>query len=57
MLITVPVWRARLGAGRTHHRFYRRVVEIRDGLVLLSPYYDTAVAGRAPGRRKRTGPG
>jgi hypothetical protein len=40
-------WRARLGAGRTHYRFYRRVVEIRDGLVLLSPYYDTALAGRA----------
>jgi hypothetical protein len=40
-------WRARLGTGSTHYRFYRRVVEIRDGLVLLGPYYDAAAAGRA----------
>jgi len=40
-------WRARLGTGSTHYRFYRRVVEIRDGLVLLGPYYDAASAGRA----------
>jgi hypothetical protein len=49
MLGRVPAtsWRARLGTGRTHYRFYRRVVEIRDGLVLLGPYYDAASAGRA----------
>jgi hypothetical protein len=35
-------WRARLGVGSIHYRFYRRVVEIRDGLVQLSPYYATA---------------
>ena len=35
-------WRARLGLGSTHYRFYRRVVEIRDGLVQLAPYYDTS---------------
>jgi hypothetical protein len=40
-------WRARLGTGSTHYRFYRRVVEIRDGLVLLGPYYEAASAGRA----------
>jgi hypothetical protein len=40
-------WRGRLGgrAGDTHHRFYRRVVEIRDGLVQLAPYYDRPAAG------------
>ncbi|MFI7541936.1 MAB_1171c family putative transporter [Actinoplanes sp. NPDC049599] len=41
-------WRARLGAGSTHYRFYRRVVEIRDGLVLLGPYYDAAAAPAGP---------
>jgi len=35
-------WLARLGVGSTHYRFYRRVVEIRDGLVQLAPYYDTS---------------
>jgi hypothetical protein len=48
-LARVPAtsWRARFGTGSTHYRFYRRVVEIRDGLVLLGPYYDAASAGRA----------
>lgn len=30
-----PAWRGPLGA---HRRYYRRVVECRDGLVRLSPY-------------------
>jgi hypothetical protein len=33
-------WRGRLGWDSAHYRYYRRVVEIRDGLVLLGPYYD-----------------
>ena len=41
-------WRGRLGWESTHYRFYRRVVEIRDGLVLLGPYLDTAPAGHPP---------
>lgn len=40
-------WRRRFGAGSTHYRFYRRVVEIRDGLVQLAPYYDTSSTGVA----------
>jgi hypothetical protein len=40
-------WRGRLGWDSTHYRFYRRVVEIRDGLVLLGPYYDATPAGTA----------
>jgi hypothetical protein len=38
-------WRGRLGWDSSHFRFYRRVVEIRDGLVLLGPYYDTPPTG------------
>ncbi|MEU8233135.1 MAB_1171c family putative transporter [Actinoplanes sp. NPDC048967] len=33
-------WRGRLGWDSSHYRFYRRVVEIRDGLVLLGPYFE-----------------
>ncbi|WP_344933366.1 MAB_1171c family putative transporter [Actinoplanes nipponensis] len=40
-------WRARLGWDSAHYRFYRRVVEIRDGLVLLGPYYDISATGGA----------
>lgn len=40
-------WRGRLGWDSAHYRFYRRVVEIRDGLVLLGPYYDTSAADDA----------
>lgn len=43
-------WRGRLGWESTHYRFYRRVVEIRDGLVQLSPYYDTSPAEGAAER-------
>jgi hypothetical protein len=44
MLGRVPAtsWRGRLGWESTHYRFYRRMVEIRDGLVLLGPYVDTS---------------
>ncbi|MEU8608837.1 MAB_1171c family putative transporter [Actinoplanes sp. NPDC048791] len=38
-------WRGRLGWDSSHYRFYRRVVEIRDGLVLLGPYFEVS-AGR-----------
>jgi hypothetical protein len=42
--IPATSWRERLGRGSTHHRFYRRIVEIRDGLVQLAPYYDRTAA-------------
>jgi hypothetical protein len=42
-------WRGRLGPGGVHYRFYRRVVEVRDGLVQLSPYLDAPPAGPAQG--------
>jgi hypothetical protein len=45
-------WRERLGVGSTHRRFYRRVVEIRDGLVQLAPYYDRSIAERAAAERE-----
>jgi hypothetical protein len=44
-------WRERLGVGGTHRRFYRRVVEIRDGLVQLAPYYDRSIAEPAAAER------
>lgn len=49
MLGRVPAtsWRERLGAGSVHYRFYRRVVEIRDGLLQLSPYYAVVPDGDA----------
>ncbi|MFE9804055.1 MAB_1171c family putative transporter [Streptomyces goshikiensis] len=31
-------WRGRLNPQGVHHRYYRRVIECRDGLVRLSPY-------------------
>ena len=31
-------WRSRLTTQGVHHRYYRRVIECRDGLVRLSPY-------------------
>ncbi|WP_019870688.1 MAB_1171c family putative transporter [Salinispora oceanensis] len=38
-------WYKLFGQYGTHRRFYRRVIEIRDGLVQLAPYYDrTATA-------------
>lgn len=37
-------WADRLGPGGVHRRYYRRVVECRDGLVRLSPYLDTGGA-------------
>ncbi|MDN5914172.1 MAG: hypothetical protein L0I76_03525 [Pseudonocardia sp.] len=40
------------GPGRA---LYRRVVEIRDGLVLLGPHFDSAVAQRATARGRRAG--
>jgi hypothetical protein len=41
-------WSGRLGWGGVHYRFYRRVIEIRDGLVQLAPYYETSPTGRTP---------
>jgi hypothetical protein len=46
-------WRARLGTGSVHYRFYRRVVEIRDGLVLLGPYLDLTDAPDVPSRAEQ----
>jgi hypothetical protein len=43
-------WRGRLGWDSSHYRFYRRVVEIRDGLVLLGPYFEMP-AGRDDDQR------
>ncbi|MFD0886023.1 MAB_1171c family putative transporter [Streptosporangium algeriense] len=40
-------WREILRRPRVHRGYYRRVIEIRDGLVLLAPYYDREVARRA----------
>lgn len=45
---TLPWWRDPLRIRRTHRDYYRRAVEIRDGLVQLGPYFpttDTADAG------------
>jgi hypothetical protein len=36
---TLPWWRDPLRIRRTHRDYYRRAVEIRDGLVQLGPYY------------------
>ncbi|RCG28227.1 hypothetical protein DQ384_24145 [Sphaerisporangium album] len=50
----VPMSRLRdaVGLRPTHRSYYRRVVEIRDGIVQLGPYYDrgTAEAAEAAGR-------
>ena len=34
----VIAWRDRLNLRRVHRRYYRRVIECRDGLVRISPY-------------------
>jgi len=51
-------WRERFGLPSTHRRFYRRVIEIRDGLVQLAPYYDRTAGERAAAsaRAGDTGP-
>ncbi len=49
-----------LAVGRLRLRLYRRVIEIRDGLLALRPYRDPAVAATARDRATRaglTGPG
>ncbi|MFC3984444.1 MAB_1171c family putative transporter [Streptosporangium jomthongense] len=40
-------WREVLRWQSVHRSYYRRVIEIRDGLVLLAPYYDHEVARQA----------
>ncbi|MFF5205246.1 MAB_1171c family putative transporter [Streptosporangium sp. NPDC000396] len=40
-------WREALGWPRIHRGYYRRVIEIRDGLVQLAPYYNHEVAQQA----------
>jgi hypothetical protein len=44
---TLPWWRDPLRIRRTHRDYYRRAVEIRDGLVQLGPYYSETVGGEA----------
>ena len=36
--VPAPNWRDALTLRRTHRRYYRRVIECRDGLVRVSPY-------------------
>lgn len=48
-------WRDLLAVLRTHRSFYRRLVEIRDGLVQLGPYYDGEVAERAEAEARLAG--
>lgn len=38
---------------RVHQRFYRRVVECRDGLILLGPFVDPAACSAGPGAEAR----
>jgi hypothetical protein len=44
---TLPWWRDPLRIRRTHRDYYRRAVEIRDGLVQLGPYYPATEADDA----------
>ncbi|WP_025620219.1 MAB_1171c family putative transporter [Salinispora cortesiana] len=39
----------------THRRFYRRVIEIRDGLVQLAPYYDRTATADLEAELRRAG--
>jgi hypothetical protein len=50
-LVRVPVsrWREAVSPWTVHRRFYRRVIECRDGLVRLSPYLEPP-AGLADGQ-------
>lgn len=47
-------WRDRLGLRGVHRRYYRRVIECRDGLVRVSPYLATSTDGTLA-ERLRTG--
>lgn len=38
--VPVPRWREAVSPWSVHRRFYRRVIECRDGLVRLSPYLE-----------------
>ncbi|MBB5629094.1 MAB_1171c family putative transporter [Sphaerisporangium krabiense] len=56
-LTRVPMSRLRdaLGLRPTHRGYYRRVVEIRDGIVQLGPYYDRGVAEAAEAAGRAAG--
>ena len=44
----ISPWRDALTFSGVHRRYYRRVIECRDGLVLVSPYLTTEAADDAP---------
>lgn len=48
-------WYRLFGQHGTHRRFYRQVIEIRDGLVQLAPYYDRAATADTEAELRRTG--
>lgn len=48
-------WYELFGLHGTHRRFYRRVIEIRDGLVRLAPYYDHATTADIEAELRRAG--
>lgn len=49
---TLPWWRDPLRIRRTHRNYYRRAVEIRDGLVQLGPYFPDDRTGDAGAVRR-----
>lgn len=48
-------WRDAFRFRRTHRNYYRRIIEIRDGLVQLRPYYAADVAEQAAETAERHG--
>ncbi|NYT95430.1 MAB_1171c family putative transporter [Salinispora sp. H7-4] len=48
-------WYKLFGQHGTHRRFYRRMIEIRDGLVQLAPYYDRAAMANMEAELRRAG--
>jgi hypothetical protein len=48
-------WRDRLGLRGVHRRYYRRVIECRDGLVRISPYLAASAQSGSLAERLRDG--
>jgi hypothetical protein len=53
--VTTSRARDLLRPARTHREFYRRVIEIRDGLVRLRPHYDGRLARETEARARAAG--